>query len=173
MNSDCWSHTSNFLSLKDLITSRYLNKEICASSNHIFHKKKHKYLLKKTLEELIRKKALKDWVHRSPLLCCITGDMQLMTSRFGCANILWDPPLGWRTHRHRFSKNYLSIDSDEWGTGQYIDSNICGWNRSIWENRFRFMQHKDCIIASVNRARNRIYNRRKREIRRRYNFSLV
>ena len=164
MNRDCWSYISTFLSLKDLINLRNINKEIHESTNYRYNEEKRKHVHKCVMRELIEKRALKDWIHRSPLLCCITGDMTLMTSRYGCANICWDPPLGWYSSRRRFNRNCLRVDSDLWGSGAYIDNRISGWNRTIWENRIKFMRHSDSVSNIVSTARARIYQRRKREI---------
>jgi len=164
MNIDCWSHISTFLSLKDLISARYINIEIHDSTNYRYNEEKRKHSHKCAMKELIRKRALKDWVHRSPLLCCLTGDMTLMTSRFGCSNRLWDPPLGWYSSRRRFNRNCIRVDSDLWGSGAYIDNRISGWNRTIWENRMKFMRHGDSISNIVSTARDRIYQRKKSDI---------
>jgi len=164
MNIDCWSHIGMFLSLKDLINIRHINTEIHSSTNYRYEREKRQYLHKCVMKELIRKRALKDWIHRSPLLCCLTGDMTLMTSRFGCSKRFWDPPLGWYSSRRRFNRNCLRVDSDLWGSGAYIDNRISGWNRTIWENRMKFMRHGDSISNIVSTARDRIYQRKKSDI---------
>ena len=168
MNADCWSHITTFLSLTDLKSVRELNKDIKPSTNYIYNEERRKYLHKKVCRDIIRKKALKDWVYRSPLLCCITGDKTLMTSRFGCSDKLWDPPLGWYPSSRIFHTNFLYIDSNRWGTGSYIDPCISGWNRKIWENRVRFMKHNDSISNIVSTARNRIFNKRLNKIKRNF-----
>ena len=60
MNRDCWSHISTFLSLKDLINMRNINKGIHESTNYRYNEEKRKYLHKCVMRELIRKRALKE-----------------------------------------------------------------------------------------------------------------
>ena len=148
MNADCWSHISTFLSLNELIISRLLDKEIHMTMNKKYYIERHKYLNKCALNEMMEKIARKDWIHRSPLLCCFTNKNRLMSSRYGYVNKLWDPPLMWQGENRNLFRNCLYLDSNIWGSGEYIDSRFTGWNQSIWENRMKLNHRQDCILGA-------------------------
>ena len=158
MNKDCWGHTATFLCLRDLLNARYLNTNIHSALNFEYDKRKRPIIFKRVLNQLISKRALRDWIHRSPLLCCLTEVK--MTSRFGQCNRIWDPPLGWYTHKLRYNRNCITLNENNWGRGRHINHRFRGWNRRICENRIKLMRHKDNIYNVTSRARDRIYRKR-------------
>ena len=147
MNADCWAHISTFLSLKEILILRKIEKEIKIGINILYNKRKEEYLRRRRL------RALKDWIHRSPLLCCITDYNHLLESRWGYCKRFWDPPLLWHNNPPRFRTCCHFLNYREWLTARYIVIRAYWWGYKLWEKRAKLRTHQDRIMMAVKRCR--------------------